>query len=186
MKRSICENVSSRPTGSFSWFCWNDSACTFFPATTTHLFFQSLSPHTLCSCLETFSTTNNICNFWRIKFQQFSNHAFCSWDEIITQKWDCCSPNNLCNCTESPPMLSTNSSIERDLHLSWSNQFITSFRLEMNVGGFSKHQNKTRDADGYKGYFSTSGVFQVNAKTLTGVFEGMKTVFEQWTELQVR
>ena len=48
----------------------------------------------------------------------------------------------------------------------------------MNVGGFSEHQNKTSDADRYKGYFFTPRVSQVNVNT-------MKRFFEQRSELQV-
>ena len=90
--RNVCEKVSSRPTDLFCRFCWNDSARTPFPATSLppaapfpQLFSQSLSSHTLCSCLEILSTTNNLCNFWKSKFQQVSTDAFCSWDDIFTQ-----------------------------------------------------------------------------------------------------
>ena len=81
-------------------------------------FSQSLSSHTLCSCLDILSTTNNICNFWHSKFQQVSTYASCSQDDIFTQKWNCSSPNNLCKCTESSSTLSTNTSIEWNLYLS--------------------------------------------------------------------
>ena len=84
--RNVHKNVSSRPTDSFCRFFWNDSACRIFPATTTQLFSQSLSSHTLCSCLEILPTANNLCNFWRSKFQQFSSYAFCSWDDVFRQK----------------------------------------------------------------------------------------------------
>ena len=53
-----------------------------------------------------------------------------------------------------------------------------SFRLEMNVGGFSEHQNKTSDTDRYERYFFTACVSQVNVNT-------MKRIFEQRSELQV-
>ena len=178
LMRNVCNNVSSRPTDLFCRFCWNDPASSPFPATTTQLFSQSLSSHPLCSCLEIFSTTNNHCNFWHSKFQQVSTYAFCSWDDIFTQKWNCSSPNNLCRCTESPSTLSTNTSIERNLHLSRSNHLVTSLRLEMNVGGFSEHENKTSAADRYKGYFFTARVSQVNVNT-------MKRIFEQRSELQI-
>ena len=102
-------------------------------------FFQSLLSHTLCSRPEILSTTNNLCDFWHSKFQQVSTYAFCSWDDIFTQKWNCSSPNNLCKCTESPSTLSTNTSIVWNLYLSLSNHLVTFFRLEMNVAGFSKH-----------------------------------------------
>ena len=116
--RNVCKNVSPRPTDLFCRLCWNDSACTLFPeAPFTQLSSQSLSSHTLCSCLEILSTTNNLCNFWHSKFQQVSTYAFCSWDDIITQKWNCSSPNNLCKCTESPSTLSTNTSIVSNLYL---------------------------------------------------------------------
>ena len=92
--------------------CWNESACSPFPVTTAQLFSQSPSSHTFCSCLDVLSTTNNLCNFWRSKFQQVSTYAFCSWDDIFTQNWNCSSPNNLCKCTEAPPTLPTKTSIE--------------------------------------------------------------------------
>ena len=84
--RNACKNVSWRPTDLFCRFCWNDSACSPLPATTSQLFSQSLSSHTLCSCLEFPSTTNSLCNLWRSKFQQVSNYAFCSWDDIFLEK----------------------------------------------------------------------------------------------------
>ena len=161
--RKVCKNVSPRPTDFFCSFCWNDSACTPVPATCrpraapfTQLFSQSLSFHTLCSCLDILSTTNNLCNFWHIKFQQISTYAFCSWDDIITQKWKCSSPNNFCKCNESSSTLSTNTSMEWNLYLTWSNQLVMSFRLETNAGGFSEHQNKTSDTDGSKFFFHRS------------------------------
>ena len=177
--RNVCKNVSSRPTDLFCRLCWNDSARTHFPATSrppaasfTQLFSQSLSSHTLCSCLDILSTTNNLCNFWHSKFQQVSTYAFCSWDDIFTQKWNCSSPSNLCKCTESPSTLSTNTSIVWNLYFSWSNHLVTSFRLEMNVGGFSEHQNKTSDTSRYERYFFTSTFFsQVNVSTVKRVFE---------------
>ena len=94
------------------------------------------------------------------------------------QKKNCSSPNNLCECTESPSTLATNTSIVWNLYFSWSNHLVTSFRLEMNVGGFSEHQNKTSDTGRYKGCFLAACVPQVNVNT-------MKRVFEQRSELQV-
>ena len=121
--RNVCRNVSSRPIDLFCRFCWNHSAGTPFPATSrppvapfTKLFSQSLSSHTLCSCLDIFSTTNNLCNFWHIKFQQVSTYGFCGWDDIFMQKLNCSSPNNLCKCTESTSTLSTNTSIVWNLY----------------------------------------------------------------------
>ena len=79
---------------------------------------KSLSSHTLCSCLDILPTTNTLCNFWHSKIQQVSTYAFCSWDDLFTQKWNCSSPKNLCKCTESSSKLSTNTSIEWNLYLS--------------------------------------------------------------------
>ena len=132
----------------------------------TQLFSQSLSSHALCSCLRIISTSNNFCKIWHSKFQKNSTYAFCSWDDVITQKWNCSSPNNLCQCTESPSTLSTNTSIEWHLYFSWSNHLGTSFRLEMNIGSFSEHQNKTSDTNRYKRYFFTTRVSQVNVNTM--------------------
>ena len=55
---------------------------------------------------------------------------------------------------------------------------MTSFSLEMNVGSFLEHQNKTSDIDRYKRYSFTARVPQVNVNT-------MKRIFEQRSELQV-
>ena len=78
----------------------------------TQSFFQSLFSHTLCSRLEGFSTANNFCNLWCSKLQQVSTYAFCLWDDIFTQKWNCSSPNNLCESSKSAPTLLNNTSIE--------------------------------------------------------------------------
>ena len=121
LMRNVCKNVSPRPTDLFCRLCWNDSARTPFSATTTQLYSQTLSSHTLCRCLEILSTTNNLCNFWHSNIQQASTYAFCSWDDIFTQKWNCSSPNKLCKCTKSPSTLLTDTSIDRNLYLSWSN-----------------------------------------------------------------
>ena len=151
--------------------------CYLSAAPFTQLFSQSLSSHTLCSCLDNLCTNNNLCNFWHRKFQQISTYAFCSWDDVFTQKWNCSSPNNLCKCTNSSSTLSTNF-LNWNFYLSWSNQLGTSFRLEMNVGSFSEHQNKTTDTNRYRWYFFTARVSQVNVIT-------MKRTLEQRSELQV-
>ena len=177
-EKFLWKKFPSRPTDFFCRFCWNKPACSPFPATTTQLFSQSLSSHTFRNCLESLSTTNNLCNFWRSKFQQVSTSTFCSWDNIFTQKCNCSSLNNVCRCTESLSTLSTNTSIEWSLYFCWSNHIVTSFRLEMNVGAFSEYQNKTSVTDGCKGYFFTARVSQVNMNT-------MKNIFEQRSELQV-
>ena len=151
LMKKVCENVCSRPTCLFCRICWNDLDCSLFLATTTQLFFQSLSSHTFRSCLEILSTTKNLCDFWRSKLQQVSTYAFRSWDDVFAQKWNCSSPNNLCKWTESSPTLSTNICIEWNLYLFWCNQLATAFRLVMNVGGSSIAKNKMCDNQRYKG-----------------------------------
>ena len=99
---------------------WLPSACGSLPpaAPFTQLFFQSLLSHTLCSRLGILSTTINLCDFWLSKFQLVSTYAFCSWDDIFTQKWNCSSPNNLCKSPKSPSPLSTNHSIVWNFYFS--------------------------------------------------------------------
>ena len=176
--RNVCEKNYFRPIGLFCSFCSTDSACSRFPATTTNCFHQSSSSHTLCSYLEFLSTTTNICNFWHSQFQQVSTHAFCNRDEKFTQKGNCCSPSHICKRTESQPTVSTNTSIEKIIYLSWSNLLVTSFRLEMNVGRFPKHRKETSDTGRYKWYFFTACVSQDNVSSLN-------KNFEQWSESQV-
>ena len=179
----------------FCKFCWNDSARTPFPATClpytygslppaarfTQLFSQSLSSHNLCSCLDVLSTTNHLCNFWHNQFQQVSTYAFCSWDVEFLRKNGVAVLPLTCASTPNPESLSTlstNTSIEWNLYLSWSKLLVTSFSLEVNVGGFSQHQKKTSDTDMYKRYFFTARVSQVNVNA-------MKRIYEQRSELQV-
>ena len=172
------KKISPRTTCLFCSFRWNDPAGTRFSAVASQLFSQSLSSITLCRCLEMFFTFNNICNFWQSKFQQASNHAFCSWYDLFTQEENCSSPKKLFKCTKSQPTLSTNAFIEWILYLSWSNHLVTSFRLKMSIGGFSKHQNKTSELDRYEKSFFTARISLVNVNTI-------KKFFEQWSELKV-
>ena len=104
------------------------------------------------------------------KSQKVSIYAICSWDDIFTQKWNCSSPKNLCNWIETPSTLSTNTSIGWNLYFSWSNHLVPSFRLEINVGSFFEHQNKTSDTNRHKGYFFTARVSQVNVSTMKRFF----------------
>ena len=100
-KRNVCKNVSSRPTGLSSRFCWNDSPLF---TTGTQLLSQSLLSHTLCRRLERFSTANNLSHLWCSKLQHVTTYAFFCWDYIFTQKGNCCSPNNLCESPKSPSL----------------------------------------------------------------------------------
>ena len=162
--RNICWNVPPRPTDQFYWFCSKNSAClppvgkfssTFcsflLPATTTQLFSQFLSFRNFYSCFEVFPTADNLCNFWRSKFQHISIQT---WDDILTLKWNCRSPNKLCKCTGSPFTLSANTLIEWSLYLYWSNHREIPFSLVMIVGGFSKNRKRTRTWTDTSGSFS--------------------------------
>ena len=166
--RNVCKSVSSRTTDLFvlqsllEWLCSQSLSRHHYPT----VFSQSLSSQLFCSSVEIFSTTNNLSNFWHSKLQQASTYAFCIYDDIFMQKWNCSSPNNLCKCTESSSALSTNTFIEWNLSFSWSNHVVTSFTLKMNVGGFSEHQNETSDTDRYKRYFFTARVSQVKMNTM--------------------
>ena len=52
------------------------------------------------------------------------------------------SPSNFCKCIKSLFTWSIKTSIDRNLHLSWSNHLVTSFSLENIVGGFFEHQGE--------------------------------------------
>ena len=116
LMRNVCRNVSRFVLQILlEWLCSHSFPCYHH----TIFFSEFVIPYSL-QLSWNFSTTNNICSFWHTKFQEVSTHAFCSWDVIFTQKWNCSSPNNLCKCTESPFTLSTNISVERNLYFSWS------------------------------------------------------------------
>ena len=149
--RNVCKRVSSRPTGLFGKLFWTDAICNLFPAASTQLISQSLPSHTLWSCLEIVSAINNICNFQHSNFQKVNTQALCSWADKLTEKENYWSLHNLCKRTISSPALSANTSIECNFYMSCSNYLLRSFRLDLNVGGFSKHQSETSDTDRHKG-----------------------------------
>ena len=96
----------------------------------------------------------------------------------LRKNWIAVLPKTCASAPNPTSRLSTNISIVWNLYFFWSNHLVTSFRLEMNVGGFSEHQNKTSDTDRYKGYFFAARVSQVNVNTL-------KRNFEQRSKMQV-
>ena len=175
--RNVCKNFSPRPTDLFCRFRSNDFARTPFPATTTQLFFQSLL--TFFAAVLVFFlplTTSAISSTANSNKSAPTRFAAGMRDDVFTQKCNYSSPNNLCKWTESSSTLSTKASIEWNTYLSWSNHLVTSCRLEMNVGGFSEHQNKMSDTDRYKKYFFTARVSQC---------EYYEKISEQRSKLQV-
>ena len=131
------------------WLCLHPFSCYHYPNG-----ISEFVSHTLCSCLDIFSTTNNIWKIWYSKFQQVSTRAFHSWDDTYTHEWNCHSPYNVSKCTETTSTFSTITSTEWNLCLSWSNHIVTCFRLQLIVGGFFKHQNKKSNTDRQKGDLS--------------------------------
>ena len=133
-------------------------------------------PTLLAAVLQFVLPLKSICSSWPSNLQQVSTYAFCSCDDILTQKRNCSAPNILSKCTDWPLTLSTKTSIEWNQYLSCCNLFVTSFRLEINVGGFSNYQNRRSDSDRYKRFFFTARVSQVNVIN-------MKRLFEQQSKL---
>ena len=175
--RDVCGKVSSRSTVCFTVFVGVTLYAVLFLLPLRIFSPVFVFPHSL-QLSWIFSTTIIICTFWYSKFQLVSTLTVRSWDNIFTQKWNSSSPITLSKCTKCPCMLSTSISIDWKLYLSWSNHLVTVFRLEMNVGGFSNHQNKTRDTGRYKTYFLTARVSQLNLNT-------MERFYGQWCKLQV-
>ena len=166
--RNVCQNVSLRQTGLFSRFCWIHFSLF---TTVIQLFFQSLLSHTLRSRLERFYTANNLSNLWCSKLQHVSTDVFCRWDDKFTHKWNCSSPNKVCESPKYPSALCSNPSFVWIFYFSWSNQLVVPYVLEKNVGHLSKHQNEANDTGRYRGYFSTRCVSQINVYTVKRVFE---------------
>ena len=100
---------------------------------------ESVFPHSL-QLSWFFSTTINICNFRDSRFQKVGAHAVRSRHDIFAQEWTWSFSNILSKCTETAPTLSNKTSIVWNLYLSWNNDHVTTFRWQMNVGGFSKLQ----------------------------------------------
>ena len=175
--RKVCKDVFSRLTGLFCGFWWNDLHAVFSLLPLSICFLKFCLPTFFAAVLNFLLPINNLCKFWSSKIQQDSTHVFCR-DDVFTQKVNCGSSNNLCKCNETPTTLLTITSIEWEPYSSWSNNLVTSLRLEFKVGGFSEHQKKTSDTDSYKVYFFTTRFPQTNVNT-------MKRVFEHRSEMQV-
>ena len=134
--RNVSKDVSFRPNNLFCKTCGLYFACSFFLLPLLNLFRRVFVPTFFTAVFNFFWTNNNIWKISHSNFQKVGIYAFSSWEKSFTQNWNCGSPNTLCNCTESPLTLSTNTSKERNLYLSWTNHPVTSFRLELKVGGF--------------------------------------------------
>ena len=110
-------------------------------------------------------TANNLCIVWRNNFQQVSTHTFSGcWDDVFMKKCQCRASKKLCNCTEIPSTLSTKNHMEWNLYFPWKSHRETSFSLDMKIGNFSRHQNKSNDTHRNKGFFATR-VSQHNVNT---------------------
>ena len=96
--------ISTRPIALFGRFCRNDSPLLTYKI---HVCSQVVPSYTLNCPVESFSTIDDLRNFWRIKFQEINTDTFCSWDDIFTQYLKLFSTNNLSKCTESTSTLST-------------------------------------------------------------------------------
>ena len=178
--RSVYKNVSWRRTDFFCWFCWNDSARSLFLLPLLNCFFSVCLPTLFAAALKIFLPLTKSASSSAAILNNAAPTRFAAGTIFFAQKRNCSSPINLCKCTKSPSTFSTNASIKWSLYLSlsWSNQLVTSFRLEKNDGGSSEHQNKTNDTNRCKGYFCTARVSQVNLNT-------MKKIFKQRSGLQV-
>ena len=99
------------------------------------------------------STTDNLCIFWRRKFQLVSTHTISSLDKSIMQKWYRGSPNTLCKSTKFPFTRSTKTSIEIKICLSKWNHLVSSFLSKLNLEQFSIYRNTSSDSDRNKKIF---------------------------------
>ena len=76
---------------------------------------------------------------------------------------------------QNPVHVDDQYSRERNPFWSWSNHPVTSFRLEINVRGFSERQNKSSDADRYQWFFVS----------LKSMWQLWRNNFEQRSEFKV-
>ena len=90
-------------------------------------FLPTLSAADLKDFLPRITSPISVCSS---KLQHVSTYAFCSWDDIFTQKWNCSSPSNLCKSPKSPSTLSTNRSIVWNFYLLQPFCSIVRFRNE--------------------------------------------------------
>ena len=134
--RSVCRNVSSRPTGLFADFVQQTLIADLFQLPLPSWFFSVCFRSHLSAVLKLLLSLATSAISGPDNFNKSSTYTFCSWDNVIMRKRNSCSPNNSCKCTESHFTLSTNTYKEWTHYVFWNNHFLASFLLEMNVGGF--------------------------------------------------
>ena len=148
--RTICRNISLWLTGFFCRFCWNKLAFTFFLLPLANCFLRLCIPAIFEPVLKFFIHWE-LQQFLAQQMKTSQHPRVFQLGRLIYTKGTWNSPINLFRCKESPPKMSTNTSMESSFYLSWSNHLVASFRLEINVGRFTRHQNKTSDAGRDKG-----------------------------------
>ena len=85
-------------------------------------------------------------------------------------KWNRCSHNGLCKCTKTDFTMSTNTSRVWKLYLTRSNCHVTCLSLELNIGRFYKHQNKSSNTHRHKMFFF-SPLVSIKSNTMKRLFK---------------
>ena len=120
-----------------------------------------MSSYAFGSSFEIFLSANNISYLWHCKFQQISTYAFCCWDDIFSQERNGGSPNNLRKSSKTTSSLTSNT-FNREVQECLMQPFYPLILIQMNVGNFSKHENKSSYSHRDKGNRLTRRVSQIN------------------------
>ena len=147
----FCKHVSSRPTDWFAGFVGRILLAVLLLLPLPNCFLRLRLSTLFAAVLKFLLSLTTVAISGATNSNKSALMRFAAGTMYSRKYGFCSSPDNFCKCTKSPSTLSTNTSIEWNLYLSWSNHLVTSFRLEMNVGRFCEHQNKASDTDRYKG-----------------------------------
>ena len=162
----ISKNVSACSTASLQMFDCNAS---LLPAT-TRFFPQCLSSYAFGSSFEIFLSANNISCLWHCKFQQISTHALSGWDVMFSQERIVGSPNILRKSSKTTPTLTSNIFVVGKFK-NLMKPFYKIILIQMNVGNFSKHENKSSYSHRDKGSLLTRRVSQISVYAVNIVFQ---------------
>ena len=120
--KNVCKIVFLRPTGSSCRHCGKDySTCCFF-SLPQHNRFLGVWPPTFFSAVLNFFLPLTASGIWgAANFNKSAVMRFAAGSTYLRKKWNWGSHKNLCQCTEPPFTLSTNTSAEWNLFLLWRN-----------------------------------------------------------------
>ena len=167
--RNVCKNVPWRPTGLFCRFSLEWLCLHFF--TSYHyliVFSEFIFLHSLQLSWNSFYQWRPM-QFLAQQIPANQHRRVLQLGQYFSKYWSWSSTNNLCESAESSSTLSTNTSIEWILYLSWSNHLVTSL-------GYKRMLKAFLNINAWR-------VIPTDTKTISPLLVSHKSMWILWQEL---